>query len=160
MKKILFLLLLICSTAYAQDDQIVLDGGLGVFNSATKGLSETKMLTLGLQEDVWGPLKDRFIVGGWLDNSGNNKRNSALASYQLGFEVNRDGLIGGIFSGPTAISTTDELLGGHFQFMDDIHFGMEDKQGNYIGIIYRHLSSAGIEMPNIGRDVIGLELRF
>lgn len=159
LKHLILALILLPSLCFADDT--VLDGGMGVFHSADKGLSETKMLTLGVQEDLWGPLKDRATVGGWLDTTGNGKSSSALASGQLGFEVSSaNGIVGGIFVGPALISNTDILLGGHFQFMDDLHLGIADVHGNYIGIIYRHLSSAGLEMPNIGRDVFGLEIRF
>lgn len=143
-----------------QAGELVLDGGVGVFNSGKTSLSETKMLTLGVQEGVTGPLQARLVGGGWIDNAGGGKGGSALASGQLGFEVNNNGTVFGIFSGPTVISSPDVLLGGRFQFMDDIHLGIQDKQGNYEGVMYRHLSSAGIYPVNIGRDVIALELRF
>jgi len=148
------------SIAYAQQDQNLIDGGVGVFNSGKNSLSETKMLTLGVQEDLYGAFKDRAIVGGWLDSAGDGKSSSGLIAGQLGFEVNRDGLIGGVFSGPCVISNTDELLGGHLQFMDDLHLGIQDRDNNYIGVMYRHISSASLSTPNIGRDIIGIELRF
>jgi hypothetical protein len=161
MKYLLALTLVFLSiNSWAQDDQIVVDGGVGVFHSADKGLSETKMLTIGIQEDLWGPLKMRGVTGGWIDVSSPYKSSSALLSGQVGFEVNSNGLVGGIFSGPTLISNTDQLLGGHFQFMDDLHLGIQDCHSSYIGVFYRHLSSAGLETPNIGRDVIGVEIRF
>jgi hypothetical protein len=160
MKYLVIALLLLSTPAYSQDDQYVLDGGIGVFNSGKKSLSETKMLTIGKQEDLWGPLKSRGVVGGWLDNSGGGKTNSALVAGQIGFEVNRDGLVGGVFSGPCLISSPDVLLGGNFQFMDDLHLGIQDNENNYFGVMYRHLSSAGLSTPNIGRDIIAIELRF
>ena len=161
--KLVTILLLIgiwANVAYGDDSQYIVDGGIGVFHSATNSLSETKMLTLGIQNTISGPWKDRTVVGGWIDNAGGGKTGSALASGQIGFEVNKDGLLAGVFSGPAAISTTDVLLGGHLQFMDDVHLGIEDKDKNYFGVMYRHLSSAGISTPNIGRDVIAIELRF
>lgn len=159
-KYLLLIIFIFSFSSYAQEDQIVLDGGLGIFHSGERGLSETKLFSLGVQEDLWGPLKDRAIVGGWIDVTGAGKSSSAFAGGQLGFEVNRDGLVAGIFSGPTIISSPDVLLGGHFQFMDDLHLGIQDEHDNYFGVFYRHLSSAGLEMPNIGRDVIGIEIRF
>lgn len=149
---------LILEDSYADD--LILDGGVGVFNSGKKSLSETKMVTFGVQEDLIGPLKDRAVIGGWLDNADHGRSSSAVVGGQLGFEVNRDGLLVGIFTGPSVISNTDALLGGPIQFMDDLHLGIQDPHGYYIGVMYRHLSSAGIETPNIGRDVVGLELRF
>lgn len=160
MNKTIAVLILICSASYAQDGQIAVDAGLGVFNSGKKSLSETKMVSISSQEDLWGALKQRATVGGWFDNTGSGRSSSGLISGQLGFEVNRNNTIVGIFSGPTVLSNTDVLLGGNFQFMDDLRIGIQDNKNNYIGLFYRHISSAGIEMPNIGRDLVGLEIRF
>jgi len=147
--------MLFSTLSYAQEDQTVIDIGVGISNS-----SGTRMGVIGLQEDLWGPIKQRFMVGGWLDNSGNGNSSSPLMGYQLGFEVNNNGLVMGVFSGPTWIGVPDQLLGGMFQFMSDIHLGIQDLHSNYIGVMYRHISSAGIESPNLGRDVIGLEIRY
>jgi hypothetical protein len=160
MRIITILAIFISTIALAGDDQMFLDGGVGVFNSGKKSLSETKFVSIGNQEDLWGPFKDRVSLGGWLDNAGGGRSSSALVAGQLGFEVNSNGLVGSLFSGPALISTPDVLLGGHFQFQDNINLGIQDKSGNYIGVEYKHLSSAGLEMPNIGRDSIGLELRM
>jgi hypothetical protein len=160
MKYIILLLVLVPCFAFADDDQLILDGGVGVFHSADKGLSETKLLTLGVQETIWGPLKDRALVGGWIDDTGDGKSGSALIGGQLGFEVNNNGWVGSVFSGPAIISNTDVLLGGNFEFVDDLHLGIQDQHGYYIGVMYRHISSAGLEFPNIGRDFIALELRW
>lgn len=156
----IILILLVSIKSYAQDDQYILDGGVGVFHSAAKGLSETKMLSLGMQEDIWGPLKQRGTIGGWLDNYSHGRKDSGFVSGQLGFEVNNNGWVAGVFSGPSLISSPDALLGGVLQFMDDFHFGLQDRDSNYVGVFYRHFSSAGIETPNIGRDLIGVEFRF
>ena len=160
MKYLILLLMLVPYLSFAQDDQLVLDGGVGLFHSADKGLSETKMMTLGVQEDLWGPIKDRAIVGGWIDETGDGKSGSALLGGQLGFEVNNNGWVGSIFSGPAMISNTDVLLGGNFEFVDDLHLGMQDQHGYYIGVMYRHISDVGLTPVNIGREFIALELRW
>ena len=155
--------LFLSTIAYGQDfqeDQTALDVGIGVFRSADKGLSETKMLSIGKQETLLGPLKSRYSAGFWLDNTRDGRKSSGFVGAQLGFEVANNGWVGGIFSGPTVISTPDVLLGGRFQFMDTINYGLQDKSGNYIGLFYRHFSSAGLEMPNTGRDILGIEIRF
>ncbi len=159
MKKLIFLLLF-SSLAHAQGDQFSVDAGFGVFNSGKNSLSETKTVAIGYQEDLWDALKQRVTLGGWVDDAGNGKNNSVFLAGQLGFEVNRDGLVAGVFSGPAVISNTDVLLGGHFQFMDDVRLGIQDRIGSYVGVFYRHLSSAGLEMPNIGRDMVGVEIRW
>lgn len=161
MKLLLIGLLIVSGNAWAQDDQVIVDGGVGVFHSADKGLSEMKMITLGIQEDVWGPLKMRGTGGAWIDNAGNGRTGSALVSGQLGYEVNSHGLVGSIFTGPTLISHPDQvLLGGYFEFMEDIHLGIQDEHNSYIGVMYRHISDAGLTAVNIGRDSIGIEIRF
>lgn len=160
MNKLLLIILLFSTSALAQDDQYVLDGGIGVFNSGKKSVSETKMMSFGVQEDIWAAIKDRFVVGGWIDNAGNGRNGSAFFATQLGFEVNRDGLVAGVFTGPSIITTPDSLLGGYFEFTDDLHLGIQDEYGNYTGIFYRHISDAGLTSVNLGRDIIGLELRF
>lgn len=160
MNKLLLLLLFMSSVAYADPDQYILDGGVGVFHSADHGLSEMKTITLGVQETLWGPLKDRAIVGGWIDNVA-GRSGSALVSGQIGYEVNSNGLVGSIFTGPAVISSPDNvLLGGYFEFMDDFHLGLQDRDGSYIGVMFRHISDAGLTPVNIGRDMIGVELRF
>ena len=158
--KIFAIILLLATSAYAREDQFTMGVGVGVFNSGKHSLSETKVLSLGYQEDLWNALKQRATVGFWFDDAGNGRSSSAFGSGQLGFEVNRDGLIADVFFGPAAISSPDSLLGGRFQFMESLNLGIQDKFNNYIGLFYRHLSSAGLEMPNIGRDMVGLEIRF
>lgn len=157
--KILFLLILASTLSYA-DDVWVLDSGVGILGSAKKGLSETKMVTFGKQMDLWGPLKERGIVGGFIDNGGSGRKGSPMVSGQLGFEVENRGWVGSVYSGPALLGQTDVMLGGHLQFMDDLHLGLRDRENNYIGIIYRHVSSASVSTPNLGRDFLGIELTF
>lgn len=142
----------------AKADEIVTNIGLGVFNSGKK-FSETKEVNVGIQETVWNPIKVRGLIGGWLD-SYYDRSSSMFYSGQLGYEVNNNGFLAGIFSGPCVITNTDGLLGGNLQFMSDFHLGIQDVESNYFGLMYRHISSAGLSTPNIGRDFVGLEFRF
>lgn len=154
-------MLLTTTKSYAEDDTIAVDVGLGIFHSAEGGLSETKMASLGIQETLWGALKDRATLGGFVDNGGNGKSSSAFGAGQLGFEVIApSGTVASIFSGPALISSPDTLLGGYFEFMEDVRLGIVDRKDNYVGVFYRHISDAGLTQVNIGRDIIGLEIRF
>jgi hypothetical protein len=157
-KTIILIGLLISSTAFA--DEVVMDVGLGALNSRNDNISQVKMAKVGVQEDVWYNLKQRFNVGGWTDARGQDFSGSAFAGYQLGFVVRNDVFEASIFSGPTVISSTDALLGGHFQFNETLFLGIVDKNDNAIGLAWNHFSSAGIEMPNYGRDFAGLEIKF
>lgn len=54
------------------------------------------------------------------------------------------------------ITHPDAKLGGHFQFSHDIGVGV-NSDGTGIGVGWKHISSAGLSMPNRGRDAILLE---
>jgi hypothetical protein len=151
------------SNCFASDnytDTFFVDGGLGIFSTEGHSLSQTKFLKIGVQEDLWYALKQRFDGGFWLDTRGDGRTSSGFMGYQLGFEVKNDLFVGSIWSGPALISSPDIALGGIVQFNETIFFGIVDKSGDNIGIAYNHFSSAGLEMPNLGKDFIGLEIRF
>ena len=153
-KYIVFICLnVFCSFSLA--DEVTFDLGLGTLNTT----STMKFMSLGVQEDLWTILKQRGSLGGWVDQSLGNASSGFMAA-QLGVEIVNNGWVGSAFFGPGAISQSDQLLGGWFQFMSSIEFGFRDINGNYIGTMFRHFSSAGIETPNIGRNVLGLELKF
>jgi len=159
MKHVLLVLCLLLSTNALADSTGALDVGLGVFNSGKQSLSETKMASYTEQTSISDAFRLRATGGFWVDVT-QGKSSSGFAAGQLGYEVNSKGTVLGAFTGPALITNTDVLLGGHFQFMDEFHLGLQDEGKSYIGVFYRHLSSAGLEMPNIGRDLVGIELRF
>ena len=154
------IIVLTCYPLRVAADDMVLDGGLGVFDSAKNSLSETKLLKVGIQEDLWYVLKQRFNTGFWLDNAGNGRTGSSFIGYQLGYEVKTDSLVASAWTGPGLISSPDSYLGGMLQFNETMFFGIHDKQDNTMGFAYNHWSSAGIEMPNQGRDFVTLQLKF
>jgi hypothetical protein len=148
------------STAYAHDDQYVMDAGLGSFGTEGSSLSQVKFLKVGIQEDLWEGLKQRFNGGAWLDSRGDGRTNSLFTSYQLGFEVSNNIFQASVFSGPALISSPDSDLGGIFQFNETIFLGIVDKDYDSIGVSWNHLSSAGLEQPNQGKDFLCLEIKF
>jgi hypothetical protein len=152
--KLLLFFLFLSSPVYAQEDQLFIDGAVGVGNS-----DGMRTINLGIQEDIWHAFKQRAIGGFWLDNSGNGKSDSGFIAAQLGFEVNVSGLVVSVFCGPGLITNPDSLLGSYFEFVSDGHVGFMDHDGYYLGGYYRHISDAGMTAVNIGRDVVGLELR-
>lgn len=158
MKK--FLLLFLLATPAFADSTMSLEVATGVFNSGKNSLAETKLVKLGLEEDLWYNLKHRVNGGFWLDNAGDGRKGSGFLGYQWGFVVNNGSTEVGVYSGPTYITTTDTYLGGCFQFNETIYFGISDKDYNFAGFAYNHFSSAGIETPNMGRDFAGVMLKF
>lgn len=159
-KLLVLYLVFISSMAYAQDDQYVIDVGLGTFGTEGSSLSQVKFAKMGIQEDLWYALKQRFNGGGWLDSRGDGRTGSAFAGYQLGYEVSNSAFQASVFSGPCLITSPDSALGGIVQFNETIFFGIVDKDYDSIGVVYNHFSSAGLETPNLGRDFIGLEIKF
>jgi len=157
-KKIILIGSLFSNIVFA--NEIIVDIGLGAFNTKSDNISQVKIAKIGIQKDIWNNLRQRFNVGGWIDSRSRDFNNSVLVGYQLGFVVKNDIFEANVFSGPTIISNTDALLGGHFQFNETVFFGIVDKNGNAIGSAWNHFSSAGLEMPNHGRDFMGLEIKF
>lgn len=160
MKYLALFLLFVSSVAHAQENQIVIDSGLGILNSRGNSLSQNKFAKIGLEEDLWYNLKQKFNAGAWLDNRGDGYSNSPFGGYQLGFEVSNDVLEASLWSGPTVIGKTDQMLGSYLEFNETIYLGIVDKDKNSIGIVYNHFSNAGISSVNQGRDYLGLELKF
>lgn len=164
MNKLVTILLLIgmwTNVAYGWgDDQLVTDAGLGILGSRGSSLSQDKFAKIGVQEELVGPFNERFNVGGWEDSRGVGYTSAAFGGYQVGYEVSNDIFQSSIWTGPSLITSTDGNLGGVLQFNETIFFGIVNKDHDSIGIAYNHFSSAGIEMPNFGRDYIGLEIKF
>ena len=154
------LLTVFTEKCHAQGDQIVIDAGLGILNSEGSSLSQNKFAKIGVEEDLWYNLKQKINVGEWLDNRGYGYSNSAFTGYQLGFEVSNEVLEASVWSGPTLIGAPDAALGGPIQFNETIYLGIVDKDKNSIGMVYNHFSSAGIYVPNLGRDYLGLEIKW
>jgi len=152
MKKILFLLLILAN--HAQADTIVKYGSN--VQSESERLGSTKAIFLAYQEKVVGPIITQYEFGGWFDNTGiEGRKSSALLGISWGVHANAGYVFGQALVGPAAISDTDINLGGHFQFNNDIAFGLRDPDtGGTVGFAYKHISSAGIFKPNKGRDFL------
>jgi len=130
---------------------------LGTFNSAIESRVETKFANVGHRGDLGLGLSYQYEVGGWIDNTGNGRGSSGYGAYQIGVEA-KGPLTARFMSGPSLITGPDIYLGGPFQFTEDLYLGIAGDNGNSVGLKYKHFSSAGFELPNIGRDFIGLEI--
>jgi hypothetical protein len=131
--------------------------GLGVGNSAEKSVAETKLLSFGYEEDWFGPFIKQYEVGAYFDTAGGGRTSSGFGNISMGIEVNPGYLVLRSVHGVGAITTPDSVLGGWFQFNNDITLGIKDNHHNMIGLTYKHISSAGIYKPNRGRDFVVLQ---
>ena len=160
MKKLLLaLLFLIPSVAHGDS---FFRYGVGVFDSAQYGRAETKSFSLGYEEQWFGPIIRQMEAGLFADEGGNGRKSSGYANYSIGVEANPGYLVMRSLWGVGAISTPDSMLGGWFEFNQDLLVGVKDDKGNMIGLDYKHMSSAGIYDPNKGRDflLVHVEIPF
>lgn len=61
-----------------------------------------------------------------------------------------------VFMSGSFISPKDSYLGGHFQFHEDLYFGIKTNSDIRISTFFKHISSAGIYTPNRGKNSTGL----
>lgn len=108
---------------------------------------------------AWGDFFVRPEAGYFLDISGKGK-SSFWAAPLIGVRaLSNVGPELHVAIGPGYLQNPDEILGGHFQFSLDGGIGISDGT-TYIGLAWKHLSSAGLEMPNQGRDFLVIQLRL
>lgn len=153
MKK-LFLILSFLITSSAMADTVIKYGS----NAAKENepLGSTKVFFVADQAKIIGPFIRQYELGGWFDNSHQpNRKSSFLGGASVGIHVNAEIFFAQALVGPSLISHTDSALGGHFQFNNDYAFGLRDPDTKAtVGFNYKHVSSAGLELPNRGRDFL------
>lgn len=153
MRSIVIIASLLFSAAVSADE-VFLGYGMGVVNS-----TDSRDVNLGFRKDLSDGFFWQFKGGLWVDNSGDPTRsNSGFVSSGPGFLVDFNPIEIRTSVGLAAITSPDSILGGPFpQFNEDLYVGVRDKRGNGVGFVYEHISSAGIEQPNYGRDFIELQ---
>jgi hypothetical protein len=134
--------------------------GLGIANTAEYGSGTVKNFSLGYNEPWYGPFIQQYEVGLFADNAGHDRRSSGYAFYSLGVEVDLQPLVLRSLWGLGGITSPDSMLGGWFQFTQDLLVGLRDRRGNMIGLVYKHISSAGIYSPNRGRDFLTIQVEI
>jgi hypothetical protein len=160
MKRLLIVLALLLLPIQADADTFA-SYGLGVFGSASTGRSETKVVTFGHEHNIFdGPFIWQYEVGGFNDSGGNGRKGSGFGNISGGLEATPGYFVLRSLWGVAGITTTDTELGGHFQFNQDLLVGVKDSRGVIFGLDYKHMSSAGFERPNRGRDLMMLHLEF
>lgn len=145
-------IMMVASTAKA--DSIIKYGANA--SKENEPLGSTKSIFVSDQGDIVGPFIRQYEIGGWFDNSGiSGRHSSALLGASAGVGVNAQLFFAQALVGPSLISHPDSSLGGYFQFNNDYAFGLRDPNTRAtIGFNYKHVSSAGIELPNRGRDFL------
>lgn len=153
MKKILFTLslLLITSNAYAGTFARY---GVGILRSAEYGSTNVKSFSLGYADELLGPIIYQYELGYFSDASGYGRSGSGFGNAGLGIEANPGAFVLRSVWGVGGITTPDTMLGGPFQFNHDFLLGVKGQNGAIIGLNLKHISSAGLQRPNLGRDLL------
>jgi hypothetical protein len=159
MKSLILLLLLFPMAAQAELSLMV---GLGK-NAITDNIHGThesfeRMGSLGYSLDLSENFYVKPEIGGWLGGPG---KESWFVGIPVGVKlwVPNSGAFAFASVGPSYISAPDDLLGSHWQFDTEFGFGLKDTLTT-LALFYKHFSSAGFFMPNIGRDFFGIQLRI
>ncbi len=107
-----------------------------------------------------GEIQVKGEAGFYLDYE-NERHATFFGSASGGYELQtKNGTFVSAFIGPAAISQKDRKLGSHLQFAIDFGVGVKMDSGKALGLHFKHLSNAGIWQPNIGRDLLAVEMQF
>ncbi len=157
MKNLLICFMLALASVAHADVTAMVGVGDGIMKGA--GTPFERTVVLGYEHKFPVGAFVRPQVGYFLDVSGVN-RSSFFGSGLVGIRtISPVGPMLHFAVGPAYLQNPDQILGGHFQFNLEFGIGMDDKNFSLEAVV-SHLSSAGIEQPNRGRDFIGLEVCF
>jgi len=159
MKKLVWLLLLISvKLAFGIEKDMFIKYGLGVPTSPYHKLADMKLMSVGQKEHL-RLFTTKWELGYYADNRRylTGLKNSGFLSAQIGVEPRWDYFYVSMLSGVGLITNPDSILGSGFQFFHDFAVGVKDDRNVGVGFYYKHISNAGIKMPNYGRDFFGIE---
>jgi hypothetical protein len=135
--------------------------GVGVFKSANRSAVEVKTISVGRQRPLGYYMIYQYEVGGWMDTRDDaGRKSSGFANVATGINLNIGPMYAQSLWGVALITNTDSYLGGHEQFNEDLAIGIKDWRGVGLGINYKHISSAGLWQPNMGRDMMSVKLNI
>ena len=134
--------------------------GLGVKTKDQESISEVKMFSVGRQSPFLYILEQKWEAGMWSDTHGDGRKSSGFGGWSIGIEPKLGTFYIHSFWGLIGITHTDSMLSTNFQFMQDIGVGLRDARGISIGLGYKHISNAGIQQPNKGRDFFFAQLQI
>jgi hypothetical protein len=137
-------------------DQASFRYGLGITNAPT---SQIKNFGFRYEENQGlFDIHTAAEAGLWTDTGkAQGRAGSAYGQVQMGVRPESEHIYAKVFWGAALLSNKDSQLGGRTQFVQDLGFGFQGK-GSFVGLQYKHISSAGIHKPNKGRDFVGAEL--
>lgn len=150
------LILIFCLPSHAGELQFRYGLGIEIPEPTYKG--EVKHFSLAYQNELPPIFIEKTEIGMWADDNG-NRQSSGYIAHSFGVRVKAQYIYAEALWGLSLISHPDNVfLSGHMQFMQDLGIGLIDELGRSIGVCYKHLSNAGIQLPNKGRDAIQIQV--
>lgn len=152
----LWLFLLMPSWVYAGNyDSVYLKLG-GALNQPT--LLTNKLVSFGIQHEAFWVFDYQIESGAFTDTQNVYISPTFFLGPSIGVSIVRSAFYVKVFFGPALVSHTDEHLSTPYEFHTDLQLGFKDYRGVGIGLGYKHLSNAGIQGPNIGRDFLYFQI--
>jgi hypothetical protein len=116
----------------------------------------TKLFLVGLRRDH-KIFTTQLEFGGFFDGRAGAK-NAAIAILSAGLKTQTLPFSFYYLPGVALMSSTDAFLSTIFQFSHDLGISLKDARGVSLDFSYRHISNAGIALPNAGRNFLVLKL--
>lgn len=138
--------------ANAKADEVFFKYGIGILLPKNY-FAEVKGFAIGYQRPIWDVITHKGELGLWADPY-SGRSSSGYAAYSVGVSVRPRYFYAESFWGIAGISHPDAQLSTNFEFIQNLGAGVRDRKGRFIGVEYQHLSNAGIQLPNYGRDFI------
>jgi hypothetical protein len=156
MKKLILLGLLLC-TQVSHASSLDALAAIGIGKNVIGSEPFERFGTVGLR---YGDVFKVQANGGYYLAIGANEKSSWFTSVQTGIEVVGSGGAKAIFMfGPAYLGNPDDnKLSGHLQFHLTGGIGIKDTKNYGLSLLWNHFSNAGIKQPNLGRDMITLQI--
>lgn len=149
-------LLLIASLNVKASDEVFVKYNVNVANGS---VADAKALGIGYVTDL-SVFKVKYEAGHIFDHR-KGAKDSYFGFVGLGIELfpQAGSFYVNFFQNIGGITNIDNYLGGHFQFNEELGLGIKDQRTRTaIGLFYSHISNAGIQTPNMGKDFGGLKI--
>jgi hypothetical protein len=122
--------------------------------------TQVKIIGIGSSRPL-GPIFDmQHEAGLFADNRSGLGPTGYVSPAMIGLETKGPGLYAHYFVGPSLITQTDQRLSSILEFENSFELGIRDYRGISLGANLTHFSNAGLWLPNMGRDFLGVRLNI
>lgn len=149
------LLTFLAGLAFAADPRFEVSYGVLYEDSKLSGRS--KYFSGAVSEDLTPLLRHQYEVGVYTGQS-RDRNPGGFGGWSIGVRPKDGPLFLEALWGPYLVTSSDNTVNSYLQFGNKLGFGYQGQNGTSVGFYYRHLSNAGIQLPNKGRDFITVNL--